>query len=409
MTNDELELRISTADELPQLITLIIGAFLRDVEDDELDVHRLVAEPDRTHVVTEAGSVVASGAALTREMTVPGATVPTAHVTNVAVASTHRRRGLLTRIMIAQLTAMRDRGTEPIAALWASESAIYGRFGYGLASWQVQYDIATRETSLPAGAPPGRLRQAVPRDVVDRMAQVHDSMRAGQPGMSSRDSRWWQFLTADPKSWRRDASAERAVLYEVGDDVEGYARWRVKSGWERTGPSGEVAVTEVVATSVDAYTALWRFLLSIDLTRTVRYGFAALDEPLPYLLTNPAALGMSVTPGLWIRVVNVPRALSARRYAVPVDVVLEVADGLLPENAGRWHLVGDGSSARCEATDAQADLRLDVRDLGAAYLGGTSLRALAAAGLVAEKRPGSIGPASLAFGWERPPRSIELF
>jgi predicted acetyltransferase len=241
--------------------------------------------------------------------------------------------------MTAQLQAVRDRGTERVAALWESEGAIYGRFGYGLAAWQAHYDIATRETSLPAPAmaerEAGRLRQAVPRDVIERLAEVHDRVRGSRPGMSSRDDRWWRFLTADPRSWRRDTSAQRAVLYEVGDEIHGYARWRVKSGWELTGPNGEVSVTEVVADRVDAYTAVWQFLLSIDLTRTVRFPFAAPDEPLPYLLTNPAALGTSITPGLWIRVVDVPAALAARRYTAPVDLVLEVTDVPLPENAGR--------------------------------------------------------------------------
>lgn len=413
MTTDEFELRTSRSGELPQLVALITGAFLRDVEDDELEVHRLVEEPERTHVMTDEGEIVATGAILTRELTVPGATVPAAHVTGVAVRATHRRRGLLTTIMTGQLQAVRDRGTEPVAALWASEGAIYGRFGYGLASWQAHYDIATRETSLPAPATgdweAGRLRQAVPRDVVERLAEVHDRVRRSRPGMSSRDVRWWRFLTADPRSWRRDTSAQRAVLYEVGDEIHGYALWRVKSGWELTGPNGEVSVTEVVADRVDAYTALWRFLLSIDLTRTVRFPFAAPDEPLPYLLTNPAALGTSITPGLWIRVVDVPAALAARRYAAPVDLVLEVTDALLPHNAGRWRLVGDGSAARCEPTDAAPDLRLDVRELGASYLGGTSLCTLAGAGLVVETTGGSVASASAAFGWERAPASIEVF
>jgi len=126
-------------------------------------------------------------------------------------------------------------------------------------------------------------------------------------------------------------------------------------------------------------------------------------------LTNPGALGTSVTPGLWIRVVDVPGALAARRYAAPVDLVLEVSDAVLPGNSGRWHLTGDRSSARCEAVASGPDLVLDVRHLGAAYLGGATLQSLAAAGLVTELSPGSLAAASAAFGWERPPLSIETF
>ena len=271
---DELPIRLATADDLPELSTVISEAFLHDREDETLDLRRLVYEPERTHVATD-GQIVGTGGVLTRDLTVPGAVVPAAHVTAVAVAATHRRRGLLTRIMTTQLEAVRKRGDEPIAVLWASEGAIYGRFGYGLACWQVEYEIPIRETMPPVKPPTGRLRQAVPRDVVDELAQVYDRAQVQRPGRSSRDQRWWMFLTADPKPWRRGRSAQRAVLYEDAGSVDGYAIWRVKDGWSATGPSGEVAVNEVVAATGEAYAALWRFLLSIDLTRTVKFSFAA--------------------------------------------------------------------------------------------------------------------------------------
>lgn len=406
---DDLDVRISTADEFPQRTALIAGAFLNDLEDDELELFRLLDEPDRTHVVEDAGHLVATGVVRTRAMSVPGAMIPVGHVTGVAVASTHRRRGLLSRIMTSQLEHIRDRGTEPVAALWASEGAIYGRFGYGAAASYVAYEIPTRETSLPGTTPPGRLRQVVPSDVVDQLAELYERVRPSRPGWSERPGRYWEFRTADPKGRRHGMSARRGLLYEDDGRVEGYALWRVKAGWNNTGPNGEVAVAEVVAASPDAYTALWRFLLSIDLTRTVKYQFAAVDEALPFLVTNPAGLRGSIDPSLWIRIVDVPAALTARRYATAVDVVLEVSDALLTDNAGRWHLVGDRSSAKCEPTDAEPDLTLDVRELGAVYLGGTSLTALAAAGLVTELRPGAVTSASTAFGWHRAPSAVEIF
>ena len=407
MTN-ELPIRVATADDLPELDIVISGAFLHDAEDETSELHRLVYEPERSHVITD-GPIVGTGAVLTRNLTVPGAVLPAAHVTAVAVAATHRRRGLLTRIMTTQLEAVRDRGDEPIAVLWASEGAIYGRFGYGLACWQVQYEIPTRETALPTAPSAGRLRQAVPRDVIDELAQVYDRAQVERPGRSGRDERWWKFLTADPKPWRRDRSAQRTVLYEANGSVDGYAIWRVKGAWSATGPSGEVAVNEVVAATGEAYAALWRFLLSIDLTRTVKFSFAALDDPLPHLVSNPNALETHVFPGLWIRLVDLPRALSARRYSAPVDVVLEVSDGLLRDNAGRWRLVSDGSTAQCDAADDLPDLTLDVRALGAVYLGGVSMHSLAAAGLITENTPGSLAAASSAFSWHVAPASWEIF
>jgi predicted acetyltransferase len=406
--SDELPIRLATVDDLAELDTVISGAFLHDAEDETNELHRLVYEPERSHVITD-GPIVGTGAVLTRSLTVPGAVLPAAHVTAVAVAATHRRRGLLTRIMTTQLEAVRDRGDEPIAVLWASEGAIYGRFGYGLACWQVQYEVPTRETTLPSPPSTGRLRQAVPRDVINELGQVYDRAQFERPGRSGRDERWWKFLTADPKSWRRDLSAQRAALYEADGSVDGYAIWRVKSAWSATGPSGEVAVNEVVAATGEAYAALWRFLLSIDLTRTVKFSFAAVDEPLPHLVSNPNALETHVFPGLWVRLVDLRGALSARRYSAPVDVVLDVSDGLLLDNAGRWRLVSDGSTTQCDATDDQPDLTLDVRALGAVYLGGMSMHSLAAAGLITENTPGSLAAASTAFSWHIAPASWEIF
>jgi predicted acetyltransferase len=405
---DELPMRLATPDDLPELSRFVSGAFLHDPEEETLDLFRLIDEPERNHVITDEGRIVGTGAVLTRQLTAPGAVLPAAHVTAVAVASTHRRRGLLTRIMTTQLEAVRAHG-ETIAVLWASEGAIYGRFGYGLACWQVQYDIPTRETMLPAEPSTGRLRQAVPRDVIDELAQVYDRVLLERPGRSSRDQQWWKFLTADPKPWRRDMSAQRAVLFENGGSVDGYAIWRVKGGWSASGPSGEVAVTELVAATGEAYVALWRFLLSIDLTRTVKFSFAALDEPLPHLVSNPSALETHVSPGLWIRLVDVPGALAARCYAAPLDVVMDVSDALLPDNGGRWRLLANGSTASCERTDVDPDLSLGIRSLGAVFLGGITMHSLAAAGQVTEHTPGSLAAASAAFGWHAAPASWEIF
>jgi predicted acetyltransferase len=407
--SDELTLRTATAEDFTELAGLISAAFLQDVEDETLDLHRLVNEPERSHVVTDRGRIVGTGAVLTRDLTVPGADVPAAHVTAVAVASTHRRRGLLTRIMTAQLEAVRDNRVEPIAVLWASEGAIYGRFGYGLACWQVHYEIPTRETTVVAGSPAGSLRQASPPDVIDELAGVYDRARLLRPGRSGRDERWWKYLTADPKPWRRGLSAQRVALYETAESVDGYAIWRVKPGWSHTGPDGKVEVSELVAATGEAHAWLWQFLLSIDLTRTVTFSFAAVDDSLPHQVSNPSALETHVSPGLWIRVVDLPGALTARRYAAPVDVVLEVSDALLPDNAGRWRLVADPSSANYERTETEPDLVLDVRSLGAAYLGGVTLHSLAAAGLVTENKPGSLAAVSTAFGWHVAPASWEIF
>lgn len=405
----DMKVRRCSADDLAEVYAMVAGAFLEDLNEEELARGRLTFEPERSYVIDDDGRPVAAGAALTRELSVPGATIPAAHVTGIGVAATHRRRGLLTQIMTNLLEEVAEAGTEPIAVLWASEGSIYGRYGYGLASWNVSYNIATKETALPASTPPGKIRQDVPREIRETLAGVHERVRRERPGVSSRPGRWWENLTADPESLRHGWSSERVAVYEVDGRADGYAMWRTKGGWGEHGAKGEAIVTELVTATVDAYIALWQLLLSIDLVRTVRCRHAAVDEPLPQLVTKPDALGTTAGPGLWVRVVDVPGALAARRYSTPIDVVLDVTDARLPANNGRWRLRGDGDSATCEPTTAEPDLGLDVHELGAAYLGGTSLSGLGAAGLVTEHRAGTLAAASTAFGWHRAPWSHEIF
>lgn len=412
---DALPLRTATIDDHRALMELVTGAFLHDVEDEAVDRNRMVFEPDRTHLIEDDGVPVATGAIYTRDMTVPGAVNPVAHVTGVAVAATHRRRGLLTRIMHTQLTAIRDRGAEPVAALWATEGGIYGRFGYGVAARHCEYTINRSLVQVTGPAPSGTLVQVKPADAAEDLAAVFERVRADRPGWSSRPGKWWDVLLTDIPSRREGMSSLRAAVYREGATSAparasaGYVLWRVKGGWDESGPAGEVKVIQVVAASPDAYRALWRFVTSIDLTRKVSYMFGAADEPLQHTVTESNGLDVSEDPSLWIRIVDVPAALSARRYAAPVDVVLDITDELVPENARRWRLTGDGSSVLCEPTSDEADLGLDVRELGAVYLGGTSLQSLADAGLVTERREGALARASTAFGWHRAPSAIEIF
>ncbi len=167
--------------------------------------------------------------------------------------------------------------------------------------------------------------------------------------------------------------------------------WRVKGDWDHS-PKGQVLLRELTAGNPLAYHALIRFILDIDLTRSVRYGLAATDEPLLHMVNEPRRLNAKLFDGLWVRVTDVPAALAARRYLTPVDVTLGVTDPILADNAGAWHLVGDPDSARCTRSDAEPDLLLDVSALGAVYLGGASLAQLAGAGRVRETDPGRAGP-----------------
>lgn len=408
MTTENLTLRTATADDHPGIADLLAHAFGEELPEEEIARDRAVFEPERDHVIVDGDEIVGNAGVYTRRLTVPGATVDCAHVTLVSVSATYRRQGLLGRLMRAQLADARRRG-EPVASLWASEGAIYQRFGYGMAAPRLGLEIEAQRVRLNAPAGDGTLRQARPEAVRDELASLYERLRPAHPGWSDRSAPWWDYLLSDPAPSLHGATKRRALLHQGPDGLDGYALWRVKSEWDHAGPRGIVLVNELVAETPEAYAALWRFLLGVDLTHSARYTFASLDEPLLYLASEPRRLGGRFGDGLWVRIVDVPAALSARRYAAPVDLVLAVEDPLIPENTGRWHLNGSPEKATCERTDRPADLAVDLSGLGAAYLGGTALGALAAAGRVREQTRDALVAASAGFGWHRAPVAIEVF
>jgi len=413
VTADPYLLRtLDTVDDFA-LVSDVLGAGFGEDMGDDSDGERLTFEPARDHVIEHAADgVVANAGAYTRELSVPGAVLPSAaHVTLVAVRPTHRRRGLLTRLMLHQLKDIREVRREPVALLWASEGRIYQRFGYGPAAGRLWIEADNRNVRLTRSVPPevGRLRDAAPGDVHKELREVFERIRPDRPGWSGRTDDWWQRRLVDPESGRHGYTARRALLFEGPGGVDGYALWRRKGAWEAVGPKGEVDVVELVAATPEAYAAMWRLLFSVDLTRTVGYGFASVDEPLRHLVDEPRALNARALDSLWLRIVDLPAALAARRYAAPIDVVIEVTDGLLPDNAGRWRLSGDTSGATCDRTTDAPDLTCDITDLGAVYLGGTPLVSLAAAGRVRETRPGALPVAATAFSWPRSPSALEIF
>jgi predicted acetyltransferase len=347
-------------------------------------------------------------------VTVPGAIVPAAHVTLVAVHPTYRRRGLLTRLMHRQLRDVREGGVEPLAMLWASEGRIYQRFGYGSAARRLHLTADRRDARLlpRLAVPTGRLREAAPGDVRKELGELYERVRPERVGWSSRNESWWNFILHDAAGNRNGASPMQALLYEGASGLEGYARWRTRPEWDSSGPAAEVGVAELVAATPAAYNELWRFLLSVDLSRTVDFWAASWDEPILHMVDEPRTVGGRHADSLWLRITDLPAALTRRAYLTPLDVVLEVDDQLLPDNAGRWRLRSEGpaGSATCvPAPDDDADLVCDIADLAAAYLGGVSLATLAAAGRVREARPGALAAASTAFGWYRAPSAIEVF
>ncbi|MFF4367408.1 GNAT family N-acetyltransferase [Streptomyces sp. NPDC001594] len=369
---------------------------------EERSLYRSLTELDRSLGVWDGGTCVGSAGAFSFRLSVPGgAVVPAAGVTMVGVAPTHRRRGVLTSMMRRQLDDVRAAG-EPVAVLTASEPEIYGRFGYGTATYDLVVDVDTTRVRLnvPPGTDAVRLRLVDPVKALDDCERVYAALVAGRPGMPARQPGWERQGLLDPESRREGASPLKCVVAEdVAGAVVGYARYRVRPDWEPAGSDGKVLVGEVDAVDPAAYAALWRYLFEIDLTWHVRAYRRPVDDPLLHLVNDVRRVRAWQRDALYLRVVDLPGALEARGYGGAVDVVLEVEDAFCPWNAGRWRLTAgaDGSGARCVRSEDAAELALSARELGAAYLGGVTLTSLAAAGRVRELRPGALRGASRAF------------
>jgi predicted acetyltransferase len=325
--------------------------------------------------------------ALPLELSVPGGALPCAGLTWVAVAPTHRRRGALTGLMGAVLGDARARG-EPLAALWAAESAIYGRFGFGLATYQHALEVSARRPLELRIAPDPRSLRMVDLEAAPRvLAAAHARERGRRPGLPARTPEWWrtEILRTDPEEAGEGLTDARVVLLGESEDPAGYAIYRVRPGPGDEDADALLEVAELVADEPAGVAALWRFLVSIDLVATVR-ALRPPDDPLPLMAADPDRVRVTRHEGaMWLRLVDVPAALAARAYATDVALTLGVRDERLPENAGSWRL----ESGRCARADGPPDLELDVRDLAAAYLGGVAVGTLRAAGLVDERTAGA--------------------
>ena len=406
-------LRPVTRDEYPAFMRAMIDVFAEDPSGPFIDEPSPVAELDRSLSLWQGDRIVATGGIYTRQLTVPGGIVPCAGVTWITVAPTHRRQGVLTAIMRRQLGELHDQQREPVAALWAAEYPIYGRFGYAPASFRGAFAGRTERLSVRDDVDLGAGRvEAVSREEYRADAVgIYDRLRRLVPGNLDRDERWWDRTLGDLPENREGSTAQRFLRYvEPDGTVTGYATYRVKAGWTDSGePDGTLTVLEVRAMHTPAYAALWQFLLSIDLMRQIRYPLASPDDPVRHLLADARALHVQPVDALWVRLVDVDRALAARRYPAPINLVFEVRDRFCPWNDGRWHLRGTPAGAFCARTDADADLVVDVEALAAAYLGGVSLATLQGAGRVIERSPGAVTLAATAFGWPVTPWCPEEF
>lgn len=404
MPSEPLALRALTAAELDQVFTLDEIAFGVDPYSPEtIALYREIFAPDRMIGTFDGPHLVAAACILDLVMSVPGGRIPLAGVSWVSVLPTHRRRGLLTGLMRHQLHGLHETGGEAVAGLTASEPPIYGRFGYGQATSGVTVTVPRHKAALrlPPGVDEVTVRMVGTEESSELRQEIYHRQVDARPGMVVRSVAWGRIAGADLPEHRHGSSVLRTVLAERGGAPVGYTVYRTRP---EQGAKGTVMVQEIMADDPAGYAALLRYLFDIDLTATISIDrMLPTDSPLVHQLMNPRSAEPCLHDALYLRLVDVDRALAARTYATAIDTVIEVVDDFCPWNAGRWRLVGDEKGASCERTSAEADLVLTARDLGAAYLGGVKLRALANAGWVEERRSGAVTEASRAFASDAAP------
>jgi len=398
----EPRLAYANADGADSYLAGVTRGFHQDYVADHWELERQVLEWDRTFGFQVEDRWIATCGAFSRTMTVPGGQVPVAAVSIVTVAPGYRRRGLLTQMMKHQLEDVQQRGTEPVALLWASEALIYGRFGYGHTSPRLSISGSTRALGyLPTVEHrQGSVDEVSREEYLSAATEVHQSLLSARPGALDRPPKWWDVRLFDPEAWRHGASALRFALhFDASGHPDGYAMFRLADSDNPALPGREVRILDLDAAEPGAYAALWRFLLDLDLVRSFSRRIAPVDEPLRHLVADQRAIKTEVLDGTYARIVDLPAALEGRRYRQDVDTVIEVRDQLLPGNDGRWRLQGGPEGGRVSRATDTPDLTLEIRELGAAYLGGTSLDALYRAGLVQEHTPGAVAALAGALSW----------
>ncbi|TXL87708.1 GNAT family N-acetyltransferase [Streptomyces sp. IB2014 016-6] len=360
-------------------------------------------EFDRMHVAFDGGEAVGTAAAASFDLSLPdGSQTPCGGIRWVSTLPTHRRRGVLSTMVRHQLDEFRERG-ETVAALWASQATVYSRYGFGLATTSIDSTVTPQAPFLPGIEHDAinYLHETAEHGLpTESLASVYAQMRVQRPGLVSRSTGWWRHLTSDP--------ATQWVVHEGRNGIDGYLGYQTEAeGWLDSGPSHRLHVVELVATAARAEASLWRFALDFDLTSTVIAKRRPIDDALPWMLTNIRQAQRVARDGLWLRIVDLAAALTARSSQFPADTELRirVTDELCPWNAGTWS-VGPGA---CTRGTGSPNLTLDTADLATCYLGAGPLSALAHAGRVTEHTPGALDRLAAALGSSRAPWAITWF
>ncbi|MFE2299393.1 GNAT family N-acetyltransferase [Streptomyces sp. NPDC059445] len=415
---DVIDVRPIAAPDLRDWLRAVKTGFLQEpaVSDEDVENRRTAFILGRTLGAFDGSRCVATFRSFPQEVTaVGGAVVPADAISNVTVTPTHRRRGLLTRMMAADLAAARERG-DVVATLIAAEYPIYGRFGFGPATTSTEWTVDVPRTGLdPRWAGPadgGRIDLLDADDVRKAGPELHERVRRGRPGMINRDARWWQMNTGLLRfagfPWKEPFYA---AYRSASGEIEGLVSYTADDDWgDSNQPHNTAEVKWLLAATPAAERALWSYLCSIDWITRVKTGRRAPDDLLPQFLPDPrGARVTSHTDWLWVRILDVVRALEARTYGTAGTLVLDVRDEGGPDG-GRFRLrAAPDGTATCEPVTEEADLSLSIADLATLWLGDESAVRLAALGRVRERQEGAAALADALLRTSRRPWCPDIF
>jgi predicted acetyltransferase len=398
-----IEVRTIREEEIPDYLAAVSTGFHMHMAEGEAEFRGDQIDPTRTYGAFDGQRMVGTARSFGAELTVPGgAAIKVAGVTNVTVTGTHRRRGALSSMMRQQLEEVAGRG-ELAAMLIASEAPIYGRYGYGPATEHVLLEVDATAGHFLHPLPPGSVQLSSAADIRSEAPAVYERVRRSQAGAITRLDRWWDMRFGIVHGPTSPKPTFFAIYREEAGRVQGYVQYRIKSDWDYRVPRGLVEIDELLAATDDAYAALWRHCIGLDLVKTVTAENRPPLEALPWLLSDRRAVQQRGRADLlWVRLLDIPAALIARRYRVEDRLVLEVTDSWR-QCTSRLALEAGAAAVTCVATDDPPELTIEVADLSAAYLGGTPLWPAAAAGRAIEHRCGAVASFDRLFGTDRHP------
>ena len=406
----DLAFRRIAPEEFDDLIRAIDGAFGGNLTDDDIARERGVSDPERCFAALEGESIVGGAYDATLPISLPGGRLldRCAAVIGVGVLPTHTRRGVNTALMRMQLDAMRERG-DLVAVLHASEGVIYGRYGYGLATYELDLDLETAHARFVRGVEPmGRVRLVGREEARAAVAAVDAVVRGTVPGTVVADGPAW-FEYRFPGAHRGGETHLQFAVHETDGVVDAYAVYAVRHDWPESIARNVLEISSLAGATAQATADMWRYCLDVDLVERVRSHRRPLDEPLLHLLAEPRRARARILDGIWLRLVDLAGALEARGYVGDGSVVLEVGDAFCPWNEGRYRLEVAGGEASCRPTTDAADLACTTNDVAAVFLGNATFRSLHAATRVVEAREGAIADADRLLRTDRAPCCQVMF